>query len=154
MSEIVHRRSPDPDVNYLAFDVLSTQQGQIGIMTGWLDQWGEAHSSEEPAMTWMAAASAGPMPGMATQEEIESLDTLPVPEMTEQYLRLMIRHHRGALPMAQYAAEYAGRSDVVTFAENMDAGQASEIALMQDMLAERGWPPEPEPDTAASHSGH
>ena len=58
--------------------------------------------------------------------------------------------------MGQYAAEYAGRSDVATFADNMDAGQALEIALMQDMLAERGWEPEPEPepDTTASHSGH
>ena len=152
MSEIVHRRSPDPDVNYLAFDVLSTQQGQVGIMTGWLDQWGEPHSSAEPAMAWMGAPSDGPMPGMATEEEIRSLDTLPVPEMTEQYLRLMIRHHRAALPMAQFAAENAGRSDVAGFAENMDAGQGSEIELMQDMLVERGWAPEPA--EAGAHPGH
>ncbi len=92
------------------------------------------------------------MPGMATEEEIRSLDTLPVPAMTEQYLRLMIRHHQGALPMAQYAAENAGRSDVVTFASSMNAGQASEIDLMQDMLAERGL--EPEPADGSAHPGH
>ncbi len=152
MSEIVHRRSPDPAVNYLAFDVLSTQQGQIGIMTGWLEQWSEPHSSSAPVMAWMGSSSEGPMPGMATEEELRSLDTVPVQAMTEQYLRLMIQHHRGALPMAQCAAENAGRSDVVTFASSMNAGQASEIDLMQDMLAERGW--EPEPADGSAHPGH
>ena len=54
--------------------------------------------------------------------------------------------------MAQFAAENADRSDVAGFAENMNAGQASEIELMQDMLAERGW--EPEPAEAGAHQGH
>lgn len=76
---------------------------------------------------------------------------LPVSEMTEQYLRLMIRHHRGALPMAQFAAENAGQSDVTGYAEGMNAGQASEIDLMQDMLAERGGP---EAVEAGAHPGH
>ncbi len=43
MSEIAHRRSDDPDLSYLAFDILSTQQGQIGIMTGWPDLWQQSH---------------------------------------------------------------------------------------------------------------
>ena len=69
MGEIAHRRSPEPDVNYLAPDVVSTEQGLIAIMTGRLDQWGEPHSSAEPALAWMGAPPDGPMPGMATEEE-------------------------------------------------------------------------------------
>jgi uncharacterized protein (DUF305 family) len=151
MSEIVHRRSTDPAVNYLAFDVLSTQQGQIGIMTGWLDLWREPQSSSDPAMLWMGHVQNGPMPGMATDDEIQGLNTLPLADMTEQYLRLMIRHHRGAIAMAQFAAENAGTSDIATLADNMDAGQSSEIRLMQDMLVERGWQSEPDSEPVSGH---
>ena len=153
MSEIVHRRSTDSAVSYLAFDVLSTQQGQIGIMTGWLDLWREPQRSGLPAMLWMGHVQTGPMPGMATDEEVQSLETLPLPQMTEQYLRLMIRHHRGAVDMARFAAANAGTTDVATLAGNMDAGQSSEIRLMQDMLVERSWQPEPDVSPDDAHDG-
>src|SRR5687768_6203740 len=41
MSAIVHERSDDPDLGYLALDIMTTQQAQIGMMSGWLDQWGQ-----------------------------------------------------------------------------------------------------------------
>ena len=151
MSAVVHRRSPDPRLNYLALDIMTTQQGQIGIMIGWLDLWRHTQTSTGPAMEWMGDAHDGPMPGMATDEEIAALDRLPVPQMEEQYLRLMIRHHRGALPMADYAAKNATSRDVVRLARSMEAGQSSEIDLMQSMLTERGLPAEPEADV---HQGH
>ena len=152
MSEIVHRRSTDPAINYLAFDILSTQQGQIGIMSGWLDVWGQSQSSSGPAMAWMGESHDGPMPGMATAEEIEELNRLPLPAMHEQYLRLMIRHHRGAVDMADYAAANALNPLVARLAANMSAGQASEIKLMQDLLVERGFAPEPD-SKALGHGG-
>ena len=40
------------------------------------------------------------MSGMATEAQVLALQTLPIAQATEQYLRLMVRHHRGALPMA------------------------------------------------------
>lgn len=150
MSEIAHRRSADPDLHHLAFDILSTQQGQIGIMTGWLDLWEQGQRGSAEPMAW--AGHGGAMPGMATDAEIELLDTLPVAEMEEQWLRLMIRHHRGAVPMASAAAERAGSPETAALAERMRAGQQSEIDLMQRLLAERGLPLEP--DGTASHSGH
>lgn len=149
MSEIVHRRSAEADVAYLAFDILSTQHGQIGIMSGWLSMSGQAASSTGPAMAWMGQAHAGPMPGMASDAEIQALETLPVPQMTEQYLRLMIRHHRGALPMATYAADHAENTAIARLAEQMNAGQSSEIELMQRMLTDRSWIPEPDSGDAA-----
>jgi uncharacterized protein (DUF305 family) len=164
MSEIAHRRSADPDINYLAFDILSTQQGQIGIMTGWLDLWEQGQSGGALPMAWMG--HGGSMPGMATAAELEQLDALPVAEMEEQWLRLMIRHHRGAVPMADAAAERAASPETAAFAEKMSAGQQSEIDLMQRLLTERGHVPEPEnatghgtasapgPAAEPSHDGH
>ena len=150
MSEIAHRRSTDPSLNYLAFDILSTQQGQIGIMYGWLDLWEQTQSGSGERMAWMG--HSGPMPGMATAEELAELDTLPVAEMEEQFLRLMIRHHRGAVPMADAAAEGADSADVALLAKKMGAGQQSEIEAMQDLLRERGLASEPE--AAGGHGGH
>lgn len=149
MAEIAHRRSTDPELNYLAFDILSTQQGQIGIMSGWLELWGQAQSARGQQMAWMG--HDGPMPGLAADAEIAELKTLPVAAMEEQWLRLMIRHHRGAVPMADAAAERAASPEVARLAEKMSAGQQSEIEAMQDMLRARGVPPEPE--ASGEHGG-
>jgi uncharacterized protein (DUF305 family) len=151
MSAVLHRRSSDPALSYLALDILTTQQGQIGIMTGWLDLWRHTQTSTGPAMTWMG--HEGPMPGMATSEQIAGLERLPVAAMEEQFLRLMIRHHQGAVPMAAYAAEHATSEDVALLARSMEQGQNSEIELMQGMLAERGLPAE-QGDAGAAHEGH
>ena len=140
MSEIAHRRSSDPALNYLAFDILSTQQGQIGMMSGWLDLWQQTSSGSAEPMEWMG--HAGAMPGMATGEQIAELDTLPVAEMEERWLRLMIRHHRGAVPMAEAAARRADSPEVAGLAADMSAGQQSEIDAMQDMLRARALAPE------------
>ena len=88
MAEIAHRRSADSDLNRLAFDILSTQQGQIGIMSGWLDLWEQSQSGSAEPMAWMD--HDGPMPGLASADELERLDALPVAEMEELWLRLMI----------------------------------------------------------------
>jgi uncharacterized protein (DUF305 family) len=145
MSEIVHRRSPDPELRTLAFDILSTQQGQIGVMNGWLDVW-QPQGRPGPAMAWMGEAHDDPVPGMATTAQIERLDRLPLDAMHEEYLRLMVRHHRVALPMADHAARNATSPLVVRLARSISSGQASEIDLMQDLLRERGHAPELDAD--------
>lgn len=149
LSEIVHRRSTDPTLSYLAFDILSTQQGQIGILSGWLDLWGQSQSGSGEPMAWMG--HDGPMPGMASPAEVAELDTLPVPAMEEQFLRLMIRHHHGAVPMADAAAAGAGSPDIALLARTMSAGQQSEIDSMQALLRQRGLAPE---DVTAGQPGH
>lgn len=53
MSNIVYRRTDDPDIARLALDIATTQQFQIGMMTGWLDIWGRSVSSDLPLMAWM-----------------------------------------------------------------------------------------------------
>lgn len=150
MSEVVHRRSSDPELSYLAFDIMTTQQGQIGLMTGWLDLWGERQSATGPVMAWMG--HEGPMPGMATKEEVAALDEVPVAQMELDFLHLMLAHHRGALDMAKAAADHAESTDVAALAQGMYTGQSAEIELMERMLAERG--AEVPADDGAGHDGH
>ncbi len=134
-------------------------------MTGWLDLWQQSQRGAAEPMAWMG--HEGPMPGMATDAEIEQLNTLPVAQMEERWLRLMIRHQRGAVPMAGTAAEQADSAQTAELAAKMSAGQQSEIDLMRRLLVERGLAREPEgnatgdepaagsvPTSEPSHPGH
>jgi uncharacterized protein (DUF305 family) len=152
MSTVLHRRSIDPQLNYLAEDILTTRQDQIGIMMGYLSLSGQTQPGSGPIMAWMGDKHAGHMPGMGSDEQVEALKTLPLPQMHEQYLRLMIHHHRGAIPMAQYAADHADHPEVARLAQTMATGQTSEIQAMQDMLTAAGLHSEPD-DSSASHGG-
>jgi uncharacterized protein (DUF305 family) len=143
MSAVAHRRVSEPDLNYLAEDILTTQQGQIGIMSAWLRDAEAPQTNPGEVMAWMGAAHAGHMPGMATATELEQLTTLPLPQAEEQYLRLMVRHHAGAVPMAAYAASHADDEGVAGLARDMELGQTSEIDALNAQLVARGLAPEP-----------
>jgi uncharacterized protein (DUF305 family) len=77
------------------------------------------------------------MPGMATPEEIDLLSEAPSNEADRLFLRLMIPHHQGAIPMAEAILERTERSEVRQLAEAIKTSQQGEIALMEDMLRER-----------------
>ena len=82
MAGRVVARTNDADLKLLANDILLTQQGQIGVMNGWLQAWYLPASSAEPSMAWMGMPTNGPMPGMASADDVKSLSTLPVDEAT------------------------------------------------------------------------
>ena len=84
------------------------------------------------------------MPGMATTEELTKLRTMPAGREFDVYwLQLMLRHHVGGAPMAEYASTAAGQTVVRTLADNMLKSQSAETELMKDYLAQRGAAPLP-----------
>jgi len=155
MAEIVRDRTADPEIRILATDIALTQQAQIGQMQGWLQAWDVPMAGTEPAMAWMGMPSSGPMPGMATREEVASLGALPEPEMDAAFLRLMIRHHQGGVMMAEGIVARTDRPEVLRLAGTVIAAQRAEISAMQQMLRDRGLPEVPPPDFApAGGQGH
>ncbi|HET9139028.1 DUF305 domain-containing protein [Actinophytocola sp.] len=153
MAGIERDRTTDPELHAIAFDIESTQLSQSGEMDGWLTVWGQPELPEigKPHMAWMGgtghqhgSTTASPgsgsvMPGMATTEELNRLRTMPAgPESDVYFLQLMLRHHQGALPMAQYAADHASQAYVRDLAGKMVAGQTAEVTLMTQMLTARG----------------
>jgi uncharacterized protein (DUF305 family) len=92
------------------------------------------------------AQGVATMPGMATTAELTKLRTLSGRELDVYFLQLMLRHHQGGLPMARYAAEHAGQSVIRNFAGKIATAQTNDLALMTDMLAERGAQPLPAPN--------
>ncbi|MGW7102076.1 DUF305 domain-containing protein [Streptomyces sp. NPDC054838] len=81
------------------------------------------------------------MPGMATKEELERLGSVEGREAEVLYLQLMTDHHKGGVAMAQGCASRCATPAERKLAEGMVAAQRSELALMADMLKQRGAAP-------------
>ena len=154
MAALVYDRSDDPAVRSLAFDILTTQQGQIGIMSGWLDAWGLPWTSAGPRMAWMGMPTEGLMPGMATAEQMDALRAADGEAADSLFLQLMIPHHAGGVSMATEAAVHAEREPVRLLATSMAEAQTSEIAYMNELLVAKGAAPIDAPATGDSGHGH
>jgi uncharacterized protein (DUF305 family) len=134
MAEIVRDKTQSDDIRLLASDIALTQQAQIGIMQGWLQAWGLPMTATEPAMAWMGHPMDGPMPGMATPEEIDRLSEVPPDVADVLFLRLMIRHHQAAIPMAEALLKRSDRPEVRALAQSVEVSQRAEIETMKAML--------------------
>jgi len=159
MSSMALTNADDPAVRTLAYDVITTQQSQLGNMQGWLALWGQPSTGSRPLMAWMSsdmpggmqhsmAATTGPMsparpsgssmPGMATAAELAELRTLTGPAFDVRYLQLLLRHHQGGIPMAQYAANSSGVTTVKTLATQITNTQQAESLTIEQLLQAKG----------------
>lgn len=155
MAALAYDRAQDPAVRSLAFDILTTQQGQIGIMSGWLDAWGRAWTSSGPRMAWMGMPVNGLMPGMATAEQMAELRAATGEQAEILFLQLMIPHHQGGLDMARHAAGDASQVVVRRLAQGIVDAQTLEIEYMEELLAARGQTPPPSlPTMDMGDDGH
>jgi uncharacterized protein (DUF305 family) len=148
MAGIARERSADSAVKTLAFDIETSQQFQIGQLDGWLTAWGLGRTSSIAPMAWMGhvhLSADGLMPGMASPAEMARLQTLSGKALDVDFLQLMLRHHQGGVPMAQYAASHAALPYVRNLAEKIVQAQSNEIITMEQMLRERGAAPLPAP---------
>lgn len=155
MASWLRDHTTDPEIKQIAFDLESAQSDQIGRMEGWLTLWGQPELPPgNTHMAWMGGGSdssmampmtmpmttggVAHMPGMATPEELAKLRALAGTPLDVYFLQLMIRHHRGGAPMAQYAAAHATEPAVRNLADNMVKWQSSELATMINLLTARG----------------
>lgn len=160
MSAMALANAADPAVRSLAYDVLTTQQSQLGTMQGWLSLWDRPPLGSGEPMQWMptdsasdsahhsmpgmesgtdtADSSSSRMPGMATTDELAELRRTTGPAFDVRYLQLLLRHHQGGIPMAQYAAEGAAVPAVSSLAGQMVATQQAESTAIGQLLAAKG----------------
>jgi uncharacterized protein (DUF305 family) len=134
MADIVRDRTKSDDTRLLASDIELTQQAQIGIMQGWLQSWGLPMSGTRPAMAWMGHPTGGPMPGMASPYEIDRLGKIPPDRADVLFLRLMIVHHRAAIPMARAILERTEEPYVGRLARSIILSQREEIGEMKAVI--------------------
>jgi uncharacterized protein (DUF305 family) len=144
MASYARDYTDNPQIKLLAHDIEDQQKYQVGEMQGWLDVWGDPLLNPAP-MAWMAGhahlQSDGLMPGMASEPEMTKLQTLHGNALDIMFLQLMIRHHQGGVPMAQYAAQNATQPYVRDLAQAMVAAQSSELVTMEQLLRQLGGAP-------------
>lgn len=141
MSLITYRRSADPEMVTLTYDLATAQQSQVGMMMATLDLWGLSQTGSDPAMTWMGQPVLGLMPGMATPEQVDRLQTLPPDQADILLLQLMVVHHRAGIDMANALLDTSDDDDVRRLAETFSRTQGAEVENMNAMLVARGQPP-------------
>ncbi|UQX89847.1 DUF305 domain-containing protein [Jatrophihabitans telluris] len=147
MAGYTRDHTSDPGIKLLAYDIETSQYFQVGEMQGWIDAWRLPTNSPNAQMSWMAGSthmsmqSDGSMPGMASPAEMNKLQTLTGKTLDTYFLQLMLRHHQGGLPMAQWAAAHAQTAYVRNLAGKMAATQSGEIVQMEQLLRESGASP-------------
>jgi uncharacterized protein (DUF305 family) len=70
---------------------------------------------------------------MATEEELLELGAASGAEADDLFVTLMVRHHLGALDMAEFAVERAESAEVRAMAAGMAEGQRGEIAELESL---------------------
>ncbi|WP_067863841.1 DUF305 domain-containing protein [Nocardia shimofusensis] len=133
----------DPTVLLLARQVADTQRTELGMMLGWLTLARATVTNPEP-MAWMRASGhdhgsadteSVTMPGAVTQDELDRLAAARGRDAEALFLRLMQRHHQGAVVMAQAADRLLSNGPVKRTARDMITSQGQEAGLMGMMLA-------------------
>lgn len=132
----------DPSVRTVAQQVADTQRTEIGMMLGWLTLARATVTNPEP-MAWMraaghdhgvAGAESATVPGTVTRDELDRLATARGRDAEVLFLRLMLRHHQGAVVMAQAADRLLADGPVKRAAREMITSQSREVGLMGLML--------------------
>ncbi len=145
MAMTIRDRTSDQNLFLLSTDIALTQSTDMGAMQGYLQVWDLPLTGEDKPMAWMGHPVDGLMPGMATPEQLERLNMLPVDQAEVLFLQLMIRHHQGGLEMAEALLQRSDQPAVTLMAERMITSQNADIETMNQMLIARGAKPVTDP---------
>jgi uncharacterized protein (DUF305 family) len=142
MGMIAYTRASNADVRTMARDIALTQQGQIGMMQAWLQEWNLSPTGSQPPMAWMPDGAAsvrdGLMPGMATPAELAQLRQATGLDEDRLFLRLMIQHHLGGIHMAQAVVGTSEEKEVTDAAQLAIDNQQRELTDMQALQKSLG----------------
>ncbi|SDG53034.1 Uncharacterized conserved protein, DUF305 family [Sinosporangium album] len=123
MSDLAATRASNPEIKKLAEEIKAAQGPEIAKLTSWLTTWGK-----EP----MPAGHT--MDGMLTADEMADLEKAKGKAFDKLFAELMIRHHEGAITMAQTEVAQGAFPEAKTMAETIVATQQTEIDTMRELL--------------------
>lgn len=126
MSDTLLRKDGvDERVVALAEEIKDAQEPEIQKMDQWLDEWGADTSG-------MEGMDHGD--GMMSDADMQALEDATGADAGRLFLEQMIRHHEGAVEMAQEEVDNGQNSEAVALAEAIIAAQTSEISEMEEIL--------------------
>lgn len=138
MVDLTHGRNLDPAVRQIADRIKAAQSPEIDTMTGWLADWGKPVPSataggDSHDMGGMDMSSQE-MPGMMSAEDMASLKNVTGADFQDMWLRMMIRHHEGAITMAKAELSNGASRSAQDLAQSVIDGQQAEIDQMKNLL--------------------
>jgi len=121
MSEIALLNTTNPDVLQLAQEIKDAQSPEIELMTSWTGVKASTHAGHM-------------MDGMLSQSELSELRQAKGKEFDLLFLQGMIKHHEGAIEMAQKVANSMNK-DVANLSAAIISAQRLEISKMNELLS-------------------
>lgn len=137
MSQLAPERAQSDQVKNLARQIEAAQGPEIDTLTGWLQQWGApAPQSGMPGMDHgsMPGMEHEGMQGMMAPEDMQKLQQAKGAEFDRMFLTMMIKHHEGAVGMAQTELAQGQFPEAKQMAEQIISSQQAEIKTMQGLL--------------------
>ena len=120
MSEIAFLNTSNPDVLQLAQEIKVAQSPEIDLMMSWTGVKASTHAGHM-------------MDGMLSQNELSDLREAKGKEFDRLFLEGMIKHHEGAIEMAQDVAASKNK-EVADLSTSIINAQELEIAKMKELL--------------------
>jgi uncharacterized protein (DUF305 family) len=126
MSDMLLAKSDiDPKITALAQKIKAAQGPEVAQMRGWLVGWGEDPNA--------GAMHHGGDDGMLSQVEMDALKNATGAEATTLFLDGMIKHHTGAITMAETELEEGANPDAKKLAQAIIDTQEAEIIEMKKL---------------------
>ncbi|KUJ69667.1 hypothetical protein ACZ90_10120 [Streptomyces albus subsp. albus] len=126
MSGLAPARAKSGKVRKLAERISTGQGPEIEAMKGWL-----AVYAGDDAGRGRTAHEHGAMPGMATERQLDRLRAAHGGQFDALFLKLMIRHHTGAVSMATELLKTGNNVKVEEMANEVISQQSAEIERMR-----------------------
>jgi len=141
MGALVEGRTNRDAITAIAQRISISQEDEISMMQGWLEERGQMVPSEH---AHHEMDSDELMPGMLSPEDFEALAQADGADFDSLFLQLMIGHHKGAIEMVETLLDQRGSAQdsvLYEFTTDVTSDQNSEIERMNAMLA--GFSPDP-----------
>lgn len=137
MADMALNQANDPKVKALAPKIKAAQSPEIERMSGWLTGWGAPVPGSDDGSDMSGMAGMGDQTGgMMPAQEITNLGNATGSAFDRMWLKMMVRHHQGAVDMAKTALAQGANPDARKLAKAVIDGQSSEIAEMNSILTE------------------
>lgn len=131
MAAMAPTRASFDQVKTLAEAIRGAQQPEIERMRGWLAEWGRPETPD-------VHGDVHGGEGMMTEEETTRLSQASGEAFDRLFLQLMIRHHKGAIKMAEDELAGGRNSDAKALAGTIRDAQQREVTDMEALLVTLG----------------